>query len=151
MQPYVLYAIALASATVQATPYPAPAGGSQVNADGKTFSLSITSGSLDDNDNKIPSKAKRDSPGKITSCGKNWVPLEDFHGPDNRFFIGYKSAVDAFCTSITSDVDGQPVTVGPKAYSGSTVSQDIAGDAVGLDQGQDPATNGVPGHIECES
>lgn len=175
MQAYILYALALASAMVQATPSAShskaahskaahskasatgkaipsavPAGPKNVEIGNMTFSVPIKMGKLDDNGNKVDSVEKRDGPGKVSSCGKEWTPIYNFVC-DGRVYIGYKTAVLAFCNSITADADGQPTIVGPGAYAGGTVTQDIAGEHVGLDQGKDPSDYGVPGHIECES
>ena len=90
----------------------------------------------------------RGDPGKISSCGDNWCPVNDFT-TNGRFYVGYHSTVQAFCTHITSDYDGQPAVVGPGAYTGTTISTTVGGASVGLDQGKDPSKYGTPGHIEC--
>ena len=86
----------------------------------------------------------------VSSCGSNWTPVRDFTS-GGRQYIGYASAVTAFCQHITSDVDGNPTVIGPGAYTGDTISSDASGNQVGLDGGKTPSQNGFPGHIECES
>ncbi|KAI1378081.1 hypothetical protein F4677DRAFT_458787 [Hypoxylon crocopeplum] len=110
-------------------------------------------GELDDDGNKV---SKRDglnleqrNSDYISSCGDEWVPVGDFYN-NRRRYIGYETAVDLFCTHITSDFEGQPAVIGPKAYAGTTITTNDVQDQVGIDNGKDPAKSVTPGHIEFE-
>ncbi|KAI1772034.1 hypothetical protein F4818DRAFT_444661 [Hypoxylon cercidicola] len=121
------------------------------------FTFEDFKGQFDDKGNKIP---KRDTSGEdivqrnsdyVTSCGKEWVPVDDF--TRSRYWLGYDSAVDAFCTHITTDYDGQAAVIGPKAYTGTTIRTNDIGDQIGLDGGKNPSDKSAtitPGHIEFE-
>lgn len=109
-------------------------------------------GHLDANGNKVSERrstlAERDSD-FISSCGPEWVPVEDFKN-NERWYIGYRSAVDLFCQHITHDYNGHAAVVGPGAYAGTTVYTNTAQEQVGLNGGNDPETDVTPGHIEFE-
>ncbi|KAK9772694.1 putative Ecp2 effector protein domain-containing protein [Seiridium cardinale] len=109
-------------------------------------------GNLDDEGNKVskryPPLQNRDSD-YISSCGKNWVPIDDFKN-NERWYMGYREAVKLFCTHITSDYEGKAATVGPKAYAGTTIYTNDAQEQIGLDNGKKPSESVTPGHIEFE-
>ncbi|KAK0388954.1 hypothetical protein NLU13_2531 [Sarocladium strictum] len=109
-------------------------------------------GHLDANGNKVSERrstlAERDSD-FISSCGPEWVPVEDFKN-NERWYIGYRSAVDLFCQHITHDYNGHAAVVGPGAYAGTTIYTNTAQEQVGLNSGNDPETDVTPGHIEFE-
>lgn len=113
-------------------------------------------GKLDGNGNKISKRGGLDAldlekrkSDYISSCGSEWVPVNDFTS-GGRKYIGYKTAVDLFCTHITSDYEGQPAVIGPKAYAGTTIYTNDAQQQIGIDNGKDPSQSVTPGHIEFE-
>ncbi|KAK9414180.1 hypothetical protein SUNI508_02279 [Seiridium unicorne] len=125
------------------------------DADHHKFKFEDYSGKLDANGNKV-SKRDEDSLFKrnsdyVSSCGSEWVSIADF--TNSRYWLGYNSAVDAFCTHITTDYDGEAAVVGPKAYAGTTIRTNDIGDQIGLSGGNKPTdskTQILPGHIEFE-
>ncbi|KAK6193284.1 hypothetical protein LQW54_012611 [Pestalotiopsis sp. IQ-011] len=108
-------------------------------------------GKLDDNGNKISKKSSLEtrSSDYISSCGSEWVPVDDFQN-NSRWYMGYREAVKLFCTHITSDYEGKAAVVGPKSYAGTTIYTNDAQEQIGLDNGQDPTESVTPGHIEFE-
>ncbi|KAI1483297.1 hypothetical protein F4774DRAFT_405933 [Daldinia eschscholtzii] len=130
---------------------------SEIADDHRVFLFEDFYGQLDDNGNKIPKRGisgpnlLRRKSDYVSSCGSQWVPVGDF--ANVRSWVGYNSAVDAFCQHITTNNDGKPTVVGPRAYTGTTVRTNSKGEQIGLDGGKNPEdanTNIIPGHIEFE-
>jgi hypothetical protein len=127
------------------------------DVDHHKFKFEDFKGRLDANGEKIATRdisgeviSKRNSD-YVSSCGSEWVPVNDFS--NNRYWLGYNSAVDAFCTHITTDYDGEAAVIGPKAYAGTTIRTNDLGDQIGLSGGKNPTdknTQILPGHIEFE-
>jgi hypothetical protein len=95
---------------------------------------------------------KRSKKDYVSSCGSEWVSIPDFQNK-NSYWIGYASAVDAFCRHITADHYGNPTVVGPGAYAGTTIRVNDIGDRIGLSKGgdpKDPKTDILPGNIQFE-
>jgi hypothetical protein len=83
----------------------------------------------------------------ISSCGDEWVPLEDFTDASGKSFIGYNTAVRGFCSALVAADRVVPAGT----YARWTQSQDANGRPVGLNKGQStdraPAS---PGSIDFE-
>ncbi len=162
MQYHLLAFSLAASTTVLAAPWQDYSG--KLDADGNKIVERIVfqdySGELDAEGNKVSrrsadgtveSLSRRVTDG-ISTCGDNWVPINDFYN-NGRQWAGYESAVTAACTHFTADESGGAVVVGPGAYTGTTITTNYQNNQVGLDNGKnprDPANQITPGHIEIE-
>ncbi|KAI1878932.1 hypothetical protein JX265_003109 [Neoarthrinium moseri] len=127
------------------------------DVDHHKFKFEDFKGQLDANGKKVSQRSSSDEDilkrnnDYVSSCGSEWVSVGDF--VNGRYWLGYSSAVDAFCTHITTDYDGEAAVIGPKAYAGTTIRTNDLGDQIGLSGGKNPTdknTQVLPGHIEFE-
>ena len=113
--------------------------------DGMTITISDLSP-----DEKSPTGklAKRDSD-YVSSCGpkSGWIPIDDHYDKSGTKWWGWSSAVDAFCTRVSQDFDGNPIVVAPGKKLSATVRYSQESDQTGT---RVALKNEVPGHIECK-
>lgn len=171
-----LLAAALAMAFVDAAPAPQDDGGVTNDSGTKTvtdggFVHNIYSGKISKRSPNKRSLEKRVESDYVSSCGSTWVPVNDYQS-GGRSWIGYESAVTAFCLHMTSDYDGNPTVIGryhlrkgrsawpradltnisaigPRTGTSDTISVDSSGNQIGLDGGKSVGIDASPGHIEC--
>ncbi|KAL9079642.1 MAG: hypothetical protein Q9157_001473 [Trypethelium eluteriae] len=116
-----------------------------VTRDGITF----TTSDLTDEELSPRSEVAKRNSDYVSSCGpkSGWIPIADHYDQSGTKWWGYSSAVDAFCTRVSSDFDGNPIVVAPKKKLSATVRFENESDQTGTRVG---LKNEVPGHIECK-